>query len=88
MCLSFSADSPHMNMEDRSTLPTNLGEPVAAKPMADAREQPPGSRQELWERAQRLYAIGELNAAAILFTQLAESRSTSHGESATEAAHG
>lgn len=88
MCLGFSADSPRMNMEDRSTWAPYLGEPVAAQPMEDVRGQPPESRQETWERAQRLYAIGELNAAARLFTQLAESRSTSHGESAVEAAHG
>jgi hypothetical protein len=88
MRLSFSADSPHMNMEDRSTLPTNLGEPVAAGPMADVRKQPPESRQELWKRAHRLYAIGELNAAAKLFTHLAEGTYANHGERATEAAHG
>jgi hypothetical protein len=88
MCLSFSADSPHMNMENRSTWPPYPGEAVAAEPMADVCEQPPDSRQKLWERAHRLYAIGELNTAAQLFTRLAESSYTSHEELEVEAAHG
>ena len=88
MCLSFSADSPRMNMENRSTWAPYLGEPVAAQPMQDICGRPPDSRHAAWERAHRLYAIGELKAAAQLFTQLAESTDTNHEELAVEAAHG
>jgi len=77
-----------MNMENCSTWPPYLGVPVAAEPMEDVYDQPPDSRQAAWERGHRLYAIGELNAAARLFAQLAESTDTNHEELAVEAAHG
>lgn len=88
MCLNFSADFPHMNKENRSTWPPYLGEAAAAEAMVDVCEQLPDSRQERWERAHRLYAIGELSAAARLFTQLAETNDASREELAVEALHG
>jgi hypothetical protein len=60
-----------MNMENRSSWPTSQHQAVSTEPMADIRGQTPGSRQEIWSHAQRLYALGELGAAAQLFTQLA-----------------
>ncbi len=45
-------------------------------------------RQQLWERAQRLYAIGELNLAAELLSELAAGRHPRQAEAGGEAVNG
>jgi hypothetical protein len=77
-----------MNMEYRSAWPPYLREPISAASPADIYEQTPARRQEIWDHAQRLYAIGELGAAAQLFSQLAASGYPHHAELEREAIHG
>jgi len=77
-----------MNMENRSAWPPYLREPVSAEPLLDLFGQTPERRQAIWEHAQRLYAIGELAAAAQLFAQLAASDHTHPAEREVEAIHG
>jgi hypothetical protein len=63
-----------MNKEYRSTWRPYRCEPVSAELPSDIFGQTHDRRQDLWDRAQRLYAIGELGTAAQLFSQLAASR--------------
>jgi len=62
-----------MNMKNRSTRPRFAGERVLSGTPDEGR-QTFAVRQQLWERAQRLYAIGELNLAAQLLSELAGGR--------------
>lgn len=66
--LTCCADSPHMSMENRLAWPAEPDDPASPEtPIAyDARAF--AIRQQLWERAQRLYKIGELNQAAQLLS--------------------
>jgi len=45
-------------------------------------------RQKVWERAQRLYAIGELNLAARLLSELATGTRADRAEAGREAVNG
>jgi hypothetical protein len=55
---------------------------------SDCRETPVNMRQQLRERAQRLYMIGELNMAAQLFLELATGGYPEQPKSAGEACNG
>jgi hypothetical protein len=63
-----------MTKENRSAWPPYLLKPVSTELPADICPQTHDRRQDLWDRAQRLYAIGELRRAAQLFSQLAASK--------------
>lgn len=77
-----------MTKENHSARPTYLREPVSAEPSAEISDPMSSSEQETWERAQRLYAIGEMLEAAQLFTQLATGRHAEEVELTREAIHG
>lgn len=77
-----------MNMENRSAWPSELDEPVLPETPADHCEQASAIRQQLWERAQRLYGIGELNQAARLLSELAAGMGPHRVEGQWEALHG
>jgi hypothetical protein len=76
-----------MNMRNRSARPRYTGERVS--PATSDNAGPTFAiRQQLWERAQRLYAIGELNMAAELLSELAAGRGTREAEAGGEAVNG
>jgi hypothetical protein len=76
-----------MNMKNRSTRPRYTGERVLPGSPDDS-GQTFAIRQQLWERAQRLYAIGELNLAAQLLSELASGRRPRQAEAEGEAVNG
>jgi hypothetical protein len=76
-----------MTKENRSAWPTCLREPVSAEPSAEITNSMSSSEQETWERAHRLYAIGEMLEAAQLFAQLATGRHPEEVEVKREAVH-
>ena len=75
-------------MENRSAWPSESGERVLRAEPADHCEEGFAIRQQLWERAQRLYAIGELNLAAQLLSELASGRRPRQAEAEGEAVNG
>ncbi len=77
-----------MNMENRSTWAADSGERVLLAEPADHCEEVFAIRQQLWERAQRLYAIGELHSAAELFSELAAGSHPHQAEGGVEAIRG
>ena len=85
--LILFADFPHINMKNRSTRPRFAGERVLPG-TPDEGGQTFAIRQQLWERAQRLYAIGELNLAAQLLSELASGGRTRPAETRGEAVNG
>jgi hypothetical protein len=76
-----------MNMKNRSTRPRFAGERVLPG-APDDNGQTFATRQRLWERAQRLYAIGELHLAAQLLSELAAGRRPHQSEAGREAVNG
>ncbi|MGA2039175.1 MAG: hypothetical protein ABSH42_07855 [Bryobacteraceae bacterium] len=74
-------------MKNRSPRPRYAAERVLPGP-ADDSGQAFAIRQQLWERAQRLYAIGELNLAAQLLAELAAVRHPRQAEAGGEAVNG
>lgn len=76
-----------MNMKNRSTRPRYTGERVLSGTPEDG-GQAFAIRQQLWDRAQRLYAIGELNLAAELLSELAAGRQPRQAEAGGEAVNG
>jgi hypothetical protein len=76
-----------MNMKNRSMRPRYAGERVLPGTPDDS-GQTCAIRQRLWERAQRLYAIGELNLAAQLLSELAAGRRPRQAEAREEAVNG
>ncbi len=77
-----------MNMEKRSALPPNSNEPLLPGKPGNDSGQTSSIRQQLWDRAQRLYAIGELSSAAQLLSELAAASRRHQVEGAEEAIHG
>jgi hypothetical protein len=77
-----------MTKENRSAWLPYLREPVSAEPSAEISDSKSPSEQKTWERAHRLYAIGEMLEAAQLFAQLATSRHAEAVGPAREAIHG
>jgi hypothetical protein len=88
MSLSSSADLPYMSKENRLARLLNTYELSAPAYSLDNREQILASRQQLRERAHRLYAIGEMNLAAQLFSILAACTQPQDVELGAEAIHG
>jgi hypothetical protein len=86
--LICAADFPHMNTGNRPASPLSLDEPASTEAPVDPREQAFALRQQLWERAQRLYGIGELDQAAQLLSQLAAGPRPRRVEGQWEAARG
>jgi hypothetical protein len=80
-------DFPLMNMRNRSTQASNTGGRVSSQTPVDIGGQTSASRQQVWERANRLYAIGELNLAARLLSELAAGRRSCQAKT-LEASHG
>ena len=76
-----------MNMRNRSTRVGLAGERSFAG-ARDERVQTAAIRQRVWERAQRLYAIGELNLAAQLLSELAANGQPQRAEVRGEAVNG
>ena len=76
-----------MNMKNRSTRRRYAGERVLPGTPDDS-GQTFAVRQQLWERAQRLYAIGELNLAAQLLSELAAGRRPRRAEAGGEVVNG
>ena len=76
-----------MNMKNRSARPRYAGERVLPG-TPDEGGQTFAIRQQLWERAQRLYAIGELNLAAQLLSELAAGIRTRPAEAGGEVVNG
>jgi hypothetical protein len=63
-----------MNMENRSARLSNPGKgSLPGEPLVN-RGHALAIRQQLWERAQRLYMIGELSLAAQLLSELGTGR--------------
>jgi hypothetical protein len=76
-----------MNMKNRSArLRFPGGRSFPGTP--DDRGQTVAIRQKLWERAQRLYAIGELNLAARILSELAAGGNPNGVEAGKEAVNG
>jgi hypothetical protein len=88
LLLTLCDDFPHMNMENRSARPPDLDEPASPEGPVDQCEPAFAIRQQLWERAQRLYGIGELNQAAKLLSELAAGTGPHEAEGQWEALHG
>ena len=65
-----------------------LGEPVLPGKPVDYRGQPFAVRQQLRERARRLYMMGELNLAAQVLMELAAGSHPEQGEDGGEAVNG
>jgi hypothetical protein len=77
-----------MNMDTPMQWTSNPDGRFAPGKPVDHCGQPFPIRQELRERAQRLYMIGELNLAAQLLLELAAGRRTEAAESESEAING
>jgi len=76
-----------MNMKNRSARLRFPGE-GSFPGTPDDRGQTAMMRQKVWERAQRLYAIGELNLAARLLSELAAGGQPNRAEAGREAVNG
>ncbi|MGB7759369.1 MAG: hypothetical protein WBL61_06040 [Bryobacteraceae bacterium] len=75
-------------MENRSPRLPNAGKRVLpGKPLVN-RGHTLAIRQQLWERAQRLYAIGEMNLAAQLLSELDACRHPRPAEAGGKAVNG
>ena len=77
-----------MNMDNRSTRITNSNKQATTGTPLGRGGQNAAVRQQIWERAQRLYAIGELRLAARLFAELAGGERTPQPETGVEVVNG